>query len=252
MPNPIVRVLSTLRRHEVSCLLMGGQACVYYGAAEFSRDTDVALLASADNVARLEGAMKELQAEVIAVPPLQLRHLERGHAVHFRCRHPEADGMRLDVLSVMRGLPGFSILWGRRTTALLDGEVVELMSLADLVVAKKTQRDKDWPMIRRLVEANYVQFRDQPNAERVRFWLAEARTPALLREAARRFADSLETHLHARPFLRRLDVMTDDEIATELAAEECRERRADATYWRPLRLELERMRHDRVPQCGHP
>jgi hypothetical protein len=35
-----------MRGHGVRCLLMGGQACVFYGAAEFSRDTDLALLAS--------------------------------------------------------------------------------------------------------------------------------------------------------------------------------------------------------------
>ena len=29
-----------MRMHGVRCLLMGGQACVFYGAAEFSRDTD--------------------------------------------------------------------------------------------------------------------------------------------------------------------------------------------------------------------
>ena len=30
---------------------MGGQACVFYGAAEFSRDTDFAILADAANLA---------------------------------------------------------------------------------------------------------------------------------------------------------------------------------------------------------
>jgi hypothetical protein len=30
--------------HQVLALLMGGQACVFYGAAEFSRDTDLLLL----------------------------------------------------------------------------------------------------------------------------------------------------------------------------------------------------------------
>jgi hypothetical protein len=29
--------------HQVQCLLMGGQACVFYGAAEFSRDSDFAI-----------------------------------------------------------------------------------------------------------------------------------------------------------------------------------------------------------------
>jgi hypothetical protein len=37
-PEPILRVLSSIRTHRVQSLLMGGQACVLYGAADFSRD----------------------------------------------------------------------------------------------------------------------------------------------------------------------------------------------------------------------
>jgi len=40
IPNPIRKVLSSMRAHRVRALLMGGQACVFYGAAEFSRDTE--------------------------------------------------------------------------------------------------------------------------------------------------------------------------------------------------------------------
>jgi hypothetical protein len=43
IPNPILKVLSSMREHRVRALLMGGQACVLYGAAEFSRDTDFAI-----------------------------------------------------------------------------------------------------------------------------------------------------------------------------------------------------------------
>jgi hypothetical protein len=35
--NPIRKVLSTLFMQDVRALLMGGQACVLYGAAEFSQ-----------------------------------------------------------------------------------------------------------------------------------------------------------------------------------------------------------------------
>ena len=63
-------------------LLMGGQACVLCGAAEFSRDTDLAILASPVNLARLKQALSDLRAHVIAVPPFEARHLRRGHAVH--------------------------------------------------------------------------------------------------------------------------------------------------------------------------
>src|SRR5208282_5223133 len=114
IPNPIRKVLSSMRAHHVRALLMGGQACVFYGAAEFSRDTDFAILADAANLARLRRALAELEAERIAIPPFEIKYLRRGHAVHFRCRHPEAPQIRVDVMSKMRGVDAFAKLWKRR------------------------------------------------------------------------------------------------------------------------------------------
>jgi len=243
MLNPIHKVLSTLKLNRVKFLLMGGQACVLYGAAEFSRDTDIALLASPDNLENLVRALKDLSAEVVAVPPFQLNFLQRGHAVHFRCHHPEAEGMRLDVMAVMRGLPSFEVLWERRTTVQLANDDIELMSLPDLVNAKKTQRDKDWPMIRRLAEAHYVSFRDEENTEKICFWLRELRTPVLLREVAERFPEFVERVADNRKFLGSLASMTDFDIEMALNKEEMVEREADRAYWKPLRKELETLRH---------
>jgi hypothetical protein len=125
-----------MRAHGVRCLLMGGQACVFYGAAEFSRDTDFALLASPDNLDRFRAALADLQADNIAVPPFDPDYLHRGHAVHFRCRHPDAAGFRIDVMSVMRGVAPFDELWKRRTAIeTAEGDIVELLSLEDLVRA---------------------------------------------------------------------------------------------------------------------
>jgi len=39
---------------------LSGQACVFYGAAEFSCDTDFAILADAANIARLPEALVQL------------------------------------------------------------------------------------------------------------------------------------------------------------------------------------------------
>ena len=47
---------------------MGGQACVFYGAAQVSKDIDLALPAEPANIERLRLALKELAAERIAVP----------------------------------------------------------------------------------------------------------------------------------------------------------------------------------------
>lgn len=109
--NPILKVLSSIQAHRVRALLVGGQACVFYGAAEFSRDAET-----------------------------------------------------------------------RRTTISVGDTAIELMSLPDLVQAKKTQRDKDWPMVRRLVEVNYFANREHPTREQIRFWFLELRTPELLIE----------------------------------------------------------------------
>jgi len=57
IPNPIIKVLSMLSCHEVRHLHMGGQACVFYGAAEFSRDCDIVMVADDDNLTRLKAAL---------------------------------------------------------------------------------------------------------------------------------------------------------------------------------------------------
>jgi hypothetical protein len=231
-----------MRARGVQTLLMGGQACVSYGAAEFSRDVDLAILADTTNLARLRVALDDLAAAPIAVPPLELDYLLRGHAVHFRCAN--ADGIRLDLMSVMRGVAPFSELWERRTTLVVDDTLIDLLSLPDLVQAKKTQRDKDWPMIRRLVEANYFANRDSPTPEQTTFWLRELRTPELLVEAVRQAP--AEAAAMARPAV--AAALTGDlaGVRSSLRVEEDDERERDSAYWQPLRLELERLRHGRL------
>jgi len=243
IPNPIRRVLSSIERKRVRALLMGGQACVLYGAAEFSRDTDLAILASPENLRRLQAVLDDLDAHVIAVPPFEAKYLRRGHAVHFRSEDPQAEGMRIDVMTRMRGVAPFSTLWARRTSIELpDGARCEVMALPDLVQAKKTQRDKDWPMLRRLLEAHFFQNRDRATAAQIRFWLRELRTPELLVEATQRWPRAVIAQLRHRPLLRRARPGREQALASALNAEEWAERRADARYWAPLRAELERLR----------
>jgi len=216
---------------------MGGQACVFYGAAEFSRDTDLAILASSENLARLQKVLKDLKAEV-AVPPFEMKYLRKGHAIHFRCNDVDARGMRVDVMTKMRGVSPFTELWTRRTTIEVDRSRIELMGLPDLVQAKKTQRDKDWPMIRRLVEVNYFANREAPTKDQIRFWFLELRTPQLLIELVRqnRLPSQL---LRQRPLLKALKSEDESLLAKLLIEEEEQIRDADRRYWLPLKKELE-------------
>ena len=235
-----------MREHRVRALLMGGQACVFYGAAEFSRDTDFAILAAATNLVRLRRALADLRADVIAVPPFALKYLQRGHAIHFRCQHPDAWRMRVDVMSHMRGVDQFAKLWRRRTTlALPDGSPCDVLALPDLVQAKKTQRDKDWPMIRRLVEAHYFQHRGKPTTPQVTFWLLELRSPELLIHVARQRVTLCRRLIRDRPLLAAAVAGKGDELEQALRAEESAERERDKRYWVPLRKELETLRRAR-------
>jgi hypothetical protein len=214
--------------------------------AEFSRDTDFAILADAANLARLRRALNELQAELIAVPPFEIKFLRRGHAIHFRCQHPDALRMRVDLMSKMRGVDSFAKLWKRRTTLQIPGgESCDVLALPDLVQAKKTQRDKDWPMIRRLVEAHYFQNQTKPQPAQIHFWFQELRTPELLVELTRRYPAACRRVVKQRALLLHARSGKSVELEQALLSEETAERQRDKEYWLPLRRELEQLRHSR-------
>jgi hypothetical protein len=240
--NPILKALSSIQKSGARTLLMGGQACIFYGAAEFSRDLDLLIPADATNLPNLERALEALNAEVIAVPPFEERHLLRGHAVHLRCRAEDVAGLRIDLMSRLRGVAGFEELWARRSTIEVAGQPVDLLAMEDLVRAKKTQRDKDWPMIRRLVEQNYFGRSGGGTKEQVQFWLRELRTPELLVEVAGAHAELARAEAAFRPAVQAARLARPDDVREALEIEEREERRKDREYWAPLRRELEEFR----------
>ena len=152
--------------------------------------------------------------------------------------------MRVDVMSEMRGVDSFAKLWRRRTIIELpDKTIAELLSLPDLVQAKKTQRDKDWPMIRRLVEANYFQHRRKPSTTQIKFWLRELRTPQLLIEVAQAHVSLARRIVPKRSLLEHAVAGEVAQLERALQVEEAAERAEDKSYWSPLLKELEELRH---------
>ena len=222
---------------------MGGQACVFYGAAQVSKDIDLVLLADAANYQRLERALQALQARRIAVPPFDAAALARGHAVHFRCAAPLVEDLRIDVMTKLRDLPDFKILWDRRTVIADEGEVeFHLLSIPDLVEAKKTQRSKDWPVIELLVAIHYRENSGTPSKDWIGFWLRQARTPELLVELVERFPSEARSESENRPLLKLALATEIDELREALDAEVRAEQAKDRAYWAPLKAELEAFR----------
>ncbi len=224
---------------------MGGQACVFYGAAQVSKDVDLALLTEPANIERLRLALKELAAERIAVPPFDPALFERGHAIHFRCGAPVVAGLRVDLLSKLRLLDDFMTLWERRTTfAGDDGSEFNLLSVPDLVQSKKTARNKDWPIIELLVNIHIQENLAAPRADWIRFWLCECRSPAQLVALAGHFTDECQALTTTRSLL--VHALTGDQTAllVGLDAEMRAEQNADRVFWEPVRRELEAMRFE--------
>ncbi len=241
--NPIPKVLSTFFRHRVKALLIGGQACILYGAAEFSRDIDLSVLISTENLEALRKVLRELEAEPVFYPDLSVEALLKGHVCHFRCQRKDLKGLRVDVIGVMRGVDDFHELWKRREEieAPEIGRIV-VIGLSDLVKSKKTQRDKDWPMIRRLIEADIHAAPDQASDDRIRFWFAECRTSELLILLAEEYPEIARMMAANRPLLDFAIQGSRDEVQRLLREEEDKEREADREYWKPLRKQLEEWR----------
>jgi len=224
---------------------MGGQACVFYGAAQVSKDIDFLVLADQENFIRLEAALATLQASRIAVPPFDPAALERGHAVHFRCRAPGAEGLRVFVMTRLREMPAFHVLWDRRTTFVDDHDTeYHLLCIPDLVRAKKTQRSRDWPVIELLVTIHNREHGALPTDAHIDFWLCEARTPELLVELCARFPDRAHELQASRPLLQLASERSLDELRAALDAEVRSEQSRDRVYWEPLRRELEQFRRE--------
>jgi len=245
IPSPIHKALLTFRSSNVRFLLMGGQACVLYGAAEFSRDLDLSIAVDAGNLAAVKRALSHLKAKRVFAPPLDAAALKRGHACHFRCAAKGAEGLRIDLMAAMRGCPDFDVLWERRLVVELpDVGEVGVLCLPDLVAAKKTQREKDWPMIRRLIEADIFQNVENARRDQIVFWLKECRTPELLVLLARKFPEECKEGLKQRPLIRCLIEGKPGDLEPRLKEEQTREIEADREYWRPLRNELEQWRRE--------
>ncbi|MBI5882369.1 MAG: hypothetical protein HZB91_04620 [Elusimicrobia bacterium] len=248
IPSPIHKVLLIFQNCSARFLLMGGQACILYGAAEFSRDLDLAIGIDEPNLGRIRDALNELRAESVFAPPLDAGALERGHACHFRCHTPETEGLRIDIMTRMRGCDDFAALWERRTMVHLP-EIGEMgvLSLPDLIRAKKTQREKDWPMVRRLIEADILQAQDRATEKQVQFWFEECRTPSELMRLAKVWPALCRSVSTRRRLL--AHALSGDGVALEksLREEEASEKDRDRQYWSPLKMELEKWRHDRRP-----
>ena len=145
----------------------------------------------------------------------------------------------------MRGVDDFPRLWERRTTLADEaGNEYNLLSIPDLVQAKKTQRAKDWPVIELLVGIHYRENAAAARPDSIEFWMREARSAELLVQLCTRFPSEAAAMQPNRPLLQMAVSGQMDPLRAALDEERRNEQAKDRAYWEPLKRELERFRLD--------
>ncbi|NJL28680.1 MAG: hypothetical protein HC897_12705 [Thermoanaerobaculia bacterium] len=143
MENPYVDLTLAFNRGRLRAILSSGQAVVLYQLAVMSKDGDWILREDAEALDHVLGVLAEQGARYRYGAPLDLRWLAGGWSSHLELRR---DGLRLRTDFVTRppriSAPELEQMW--REPVVRDVPVVGLEALAEL---KKTNREKDYPVI---------------------------------------------------------------------------------------------------------
>jgi hypothetical protein len=162
-PLDIDRIISTLERHGVVYLLVGGLSASAYGARRLTKDFDCLPARNEENLRRLAAAMGELNARLRVEGlsddearelPVQLDHVTLGAMEISTWRTDSGD------LDILRDIPDrdgrrrtFNDLLARSTEAIMGRVTVRLAALDDVIESKQwANRPKDRQALGELYE----------------------------------------------------------------------------------------------------
>jgi predicted nucleotidyltransferase len=154
-------ILAVLERHGVRYVLIGGLAAILHGATHVTTDADIVPQEGRDNLERLSGALRELNARIrVAGEPDGIPFDHSGASLpRVRIWNLVTDRGNLDVTFVPSGTRGYDDLVRDARPMTVRGIEVPVASLADVIRSKEAAgRDKDrltLPVLRRLLEASH-------------------------------------------------------------------------------------------------
>ena len=143
-PFDPVTALRTLVQDGVRFVLIGGYAGALRGSPVITGDVDVCYARDDENLQRLAGALRSLDARLRGAPadvPFQLdaRALRAGDHFTF-----STSAGPLDILGTPSGTRGFRDLDADATDEVVDGMTIRVASIEDLIRMKRASgRPKD-------------------------------------------------------------------------------------------------------------
>jgi len=133
-------VFASFQKNDVKYLVIGGIAAVLYGVPRATFDLDVLIEPTKDNVERLLSAMIEAG--------LGTASLTNAEDVLSKEITIFTDRIRLDVQTSTPGI-SFEQAWQRRVTMNYRGQILEVISVGDLIASKTAAgRDVDLADVR--------------------------------------------------------------------------------------------------------
>ncbi len=142
--TPLSQLLQRIADAGIDFVIVGGFAAVTHGSSYVTRDVDLCVALSAENIARLRQALADLNPRHRMTPQRLsfLTHPPAGQAVQDL--YLVTDAGVVDVLSSVLGVGDFSRLKARAESLEVDGRSYAVMSLDDLIAAKEALgREKD-------------------------------------------------------------------------------------------------------------
>ncbi len=138
------QLLARLADAELEFVIVGGYAAVSHGSAYVTKDVDICIVFSAENVARLRQALGGLNP-VHRMTPQRLSFLQYPPANQpLQNLYLQTDIGMVDILSSVLGVGDFKRLREKAEALEVDGRFYQVISLEDLIQAKEAMgREKD-------------------------------------------------------------------------------------------------------------
>ena len=124
-----IELCASFITHKVEFLVVGGQAVIAHGYPRMTKDLDLWVQPTTDNGEKVIAALTSFGA----VPGVEAAAFERPETMLVLGREP----FRVDILTDIPGVK-FHEAWQRRTSVVLDGTELPLISRVDLIKNKKT------------------------------------------------------------------------------------------------------------------
>ncbi|MCB0411004.1 MAG: hypothetical protein KDD22_00665 [Bdellovibrionales bacterium] len=139
------QLLKVLLSNNLDFLIVGGFAAVVHGSSHVTKDLDISMILTSENVEHLRRALKDLEPYHRMKPNQKLSFLtEPKETSNLKNIYLETKAGILDVVSIDETIGSFGELKSRALEVELFGYRCRVLSLEDLIsVKEKLKRPKD-------------------------------------------------------------------------------------------------------------